>query len=503
MPTPKAHLSVLNALGLLEQLSVNESACSNIDDVGAQDAIFCSRLTRYHWLSTNNNDVGDSEEQTGPATASRMLVTFLEPGPTPDTSDALRIDSVDSLATWLALRGRVPHYSSGDATIFADQRYKAIGAAQFRSLKQQVKVASSDLQRDSLWLDSKSPRIGDLDRPIFVQKVVVEQPDKARVYLIGDLHSSLDSLLNILERMKRNNAFADNFTLAPHRYIVFLGDVVDRGPYSVELLTLVFKLQLANPERVFFINGNHEDCQTYSRDGGLMSEVRGQFFASGAPLQPSERSVLEFTGILHYLPSAIVMQIGGDVYQLCHGAMTEHASEQRKIKALIDDRTGKRFAFLRNWLDNQVCYPHASVEPDNLKWGDFDGAVEGVVPNPRDRSQGGMKIFGWRATQRYLQALGLTAIISGHQDFSNFTMLIAPSRASSDVLNVLVEPDANYSSLYRPKNYANLDLDAQFIVFEPGRDFLACNTSSALAAKRNDQGLRYDCFLTLFASKNK
>jgi len=79
-------------------------------------------------------------------------------------------------------------------------------------------------------------------------------PKEARAYAIGDVHGRLDLLADLLARIE-----ADNERRPPARtWLVFLGDLVDRGPDSrgvVDLLT-------THPPgfaRNVFIKGNHEE----------------------------------------------------------------------------------------------------------------------------------------------------------------------------------------------------------------------------------------------------
>ena len=52
--------------------------------------------------------------------------------------------------------------------------------------------------------------------------------------------------------------------LKEDRYMIFLGDIIDRGPYSIELLFVIMFLKYTNYNNVFIINGNHEDYPIYN-----------------------------------------------------------------------------------------------------------------------------------------------------------------------------------------------------------------------------------------------
>ena len=72
-----------------------------------------------------------------------------------------------------------------------------------------------------------------------------------KTFVIGDVHGRCAQLETLLEMLPRNEA-ADT--------VVFLGDLIDRGPDAPGCVDKVMKMSQANPERVLCLRGNHEQC---------------------------------------------------------------------------------------------------------------------------------------------------------------------------------------------------------------------------------------------------
>ncbi len=84
----------------------------------------------------------------------------------------------------------------------------------------------------------------------------VRVPDGVRVYAVGDIHGRID-LLGDLHRL-----ILDDLAAAPRPArptVVYLGDYVDRGPHSRDVIDLLLDRPLGNVDHVF-LKGNHEQA---------------------------------------------------------------------------------------------------------------------------------------------------------------------------------------------------------------------------------------------------
>jgi hypothetical protein len=66
----------------------------------------------------------------------------------------------------------------------------------------------------------------------FSQKIKV--PSNSKIGMIGDIHGSVHSLMRNLIRMNLLGYFDQQFRLKNDFYLIFLGDLSDRGYYGIE-----------------------------------------------------------------------------------------------------------------------------------------------------------------------------------------------------------------------------------------------------------------------------
>jgi serine/threonine protein phosphatase 1 len=78
-----------------------------------------------------------------------------------------------------------------------------------------------------------------------------------KIFAIGDIHGSFDQLQDLMQKIPID--FATDT-------LVFIGDYIDRGPGSVEVVDYLLDLQKQVPQTIF-LKGNHEDMLEKYLDG--------------------------------------------------------------------------------------------------------------------------------------------------------------------------------------------------------------------------------------------
>ncbi len=74
--------------------------------------------------------------------------------------------------------------------------------------------------------------------------------------IVGDLHGQYYDFLKLLETEIGGNCEVTKY--------VFLGDYVDRGNFSIEVLLLILSMKITRPREVILLRGNHECRQLTS-----------------------------------------------------------------------------------------------------------------------------------------------------------------------------------------------------------------------------------------------
>jgi len=89
-------------------------------------------------------------------------------------------------------------------------------------------------------------------------------PNGQRVYAIGDIHGRLDLLDALLETIQID----DSDRGATQSRIIFLGDLIDRGPSSAQVVDRAIEIA-SGPGNCQFLLGNHEEIFLRALEGDL------------------------------------------------------------------------------------------------------------------------------------------------------------------------------------------------------------------------------------------
>ena len=103
-------------------------------------------------------------------------------------------------------------------------------------------------------LFNKKPKVSPLDTACI--------PEGRRVYAIGDIHGRNDLLLQLIEKIIDDDAERGDCSSE----IIFLGDLVDRGPDSAGVIETAMQLKRELGD-VRFLMGNHEEVYLKAATG--------------------------------------------------------------------------------------------------------------------------------------------------------------------------------------------------------------------------------------------
>ncbi len=104
--------------------------------------------------------------------------------------------------------------------------------------------------------------------------VKITSTPQSKFVVLGNLQGAFHSLSRDIEKLKDLGIINDSLMLTNADYwILFMGDVVSRSPYSMETLSLVMKLMQKNPDNIIYLKGNHE-TNNYWQEHTLKTELQ-------------------------------------------------------------------------------------------------------------------------------------------------------------------------------------------------------------------------------------
>ena len=354
-----------------------------------------------------------------------------------------------------AYMAKVQHLVSAEAVLELGILYKKQMEEYFQTLGEPIPVRGYYRK-----VDLKTPESFAPDDP------------RVEIHAFGDYHGSIHAFVgqHATNKDEWYNRYEDGVPVArpklkKHVRLVFLGDYIDRGFYSLEVLYLILRLALENPEQVFFISGNHEepsanDHTTTFADPQQLDRVHRDAFCKYGftwELQRSRKSGLAlsqmsvqqlvdgFSKFFQSLPKGLIAETDMGRIQFTHGVMEKNlwttdityddatqtwigVPNHAELSSFLEDSTRRVFPVLDAegicWSDVGELKPNglppaAAKPPGNpAHIITYDGPMIGTM-----RLRTTRPTLGPEVVEKYLKQFKIRTIVRGHQHNQSLSLL--------------------------------------------------------------------------------
>jgi len=233
--------------------------------------------------------------------------------------------------------------------------------------------------------------------------IKILRPDiETKIIVFGDIHGSFHTFLRLIFRLHRLGALnLDTFKVSNNFKIVFLGDVVDRGNFSLEILLIILSLLKENPDDVFFNRGNHEEIEI-NRANGLKDEIKKKM--------NSNHSDIVFDAINIFLlkcsSGIFIKHDENNKLFLSHGGFSKHSIKAYKNLNFTQDD----YIFINDYQFNEELMLK-DYTGTFTRWSDFTNDITCMNRGFQTDS-----CIEKRDLQKFVKLNKIDFLIRGHQD---------------------------------------------------------------------------------------
>ena len=242
-------------------------------------------------------------------------------------------------------------------------------------------------------------------------------PENAKVINFGDFHGSFHTFLRIFERFKLLGIITyigDTLSIADDYYILFCGDILDRGTYAMEILDFMFELMINSPNNIIYIRGNHEVESVYQE-----MQFKNEIY-----FKISRKESSKFKDFFTYLPTSVIIHYEKTdlKYIACHGCIPISTNnndpwKELNINNLIkNNNTNKKNNYII--LDELIA--------KQFRWNDLttnSGFFKSEERSKYAAGNGDVYNISYSDLNSFLDKFNLNFLIRGHQDSDANTVL--------------------------------------------------------------------------------
>ena len=237
--------------------------------------------------------------------------------------------------------------------------------------------------------------IGEATKAVNRDSTLIKIKSPAKIF--GNIFGQYDDLMRIFSEFGKPSEFTKG-DIHVYSY-VFLGNYVDRGKYSLEVILLLMALKAKYPDNVFLSRGSHEDREVNALMG-LREDCLKRIKDEADDTPDSVFNLLNH--FFDQLPLALV--IDGKI--LC-----VHSGIGSSINTLADIMSIKRPVKVAN----EVMTAEEQRVID-LLYSEFSDRVEDFAINNETKSaKGCITIFGKRRLDKFLKSNQLQMLITSHK----------------------------------------------------------------------------------------
>lgn len=210
----------------------------------------------------------------------------------------------------------------------------------------------------------------------FVHKI--HPREGSRFFVWGDIQGAFHSWVRVLEKLRDDNIINDDLIIAsPDCYFVMNGDLIDRSAYNLETLTLAMLLLDRNPDKVFYIRGNHEERDNW-HDYGLLDDLEIRARDLSDEEDPLHTPINNFFATL---PLALYLQSFEEgqakLVRISHFGMDDARLDEKKMRSFLTEDEGAQVK-TKDLADPQI-------QPDPMPISVFiKGISRSIIFQPTD-----------------------------------------------------------------------------------------------------------------------
>jgi hypothetical protein len=193
----------------------------------------------------------------------------------------------------------------------------------------------------------------------------------------------------------------DEYKINDNYILLFLGDIVDREQYSMEILDILFQFINNNKNKIFINRGNHVKRESQNKYSGFHYEIKNKI--------PNDFNNIydKINTFFSYCSTAIILMINDKKYWLCHGCVPINKDFINTINDFINSNSN--ILLLEQKIASQIRWNDLSkINHDTNKLNTKN------TNSLRSKQQGLLFSVGLDILNKYLEIFDF--IIRGHED---------------------------------------------------------------------------------------